>query len=593
MLTLGDGLPPVKACGKVRGMRILLAILLLLSSSAWAQSLPAGGGLAMHGQPKYAADFKNFDYVNPAAPKGGTLRLSAVGTFDNVNPYIIKGTPPRPEQFNVYVFESLMYRSADEPFTVYPWLAERAAMAPDRGSITFALNPKAAWPDGTPFTVDDVLFTVETLKTRGRPSHRAYYGKVASVQKLGARGVLFTFNRLPDGTYDRELPLIMALMPMLPKHYWEARMKAGKPFDETTLDPVMGSGAYQIAAVDVGRQITLKRNPSYWGRDLPVMRGQQNFDNIIIDYFRDDGVAREAFLAGAVDLRFEQDPLKMRQAYKGDALEGKTITLDSIPHQRPEPMRGLFINARRVLFGDAVLRRALALAGDFDQLNRTLYGGTFKRSLSSFPNSILASPNAVPPTLDRRARLQQAKDMLTRAGYTYKDGKLFTPFKQPVAFEVLLGDAGDERLVLSWREAIRPLGTDIAIRTVDTAQFQSRLNDFDYDMVVFRLINSLSPGNEQRIYWGSAAAGTPGSRNYAGVRDAAIDALTGKFLNVTTYDELVTTAHALDDKLIDGAYVIPFFYLGADLVAKSERISCPTKPPLTGFELRSCWYINK
>ncbi|MGE3771257.1 MAG: extracellular solute-binding protein, partial [Bdellovibrionales bacterium] len=539
----------------------------------------------MQGAPKYPPGFAHIDYVNPDAPTGGVLRLNALGTFDTLNPYIIKGAAPRVEQYNVYVFEALMYRSADEPFSLYPWLAESLSVNTERSKATFTLNPKARWQDGKPVTADDILFTVETLKTKGRPAHRAYYGKVDKVEKLGERTVAFTFKKLADGSYDRELPLIISLMPILPKHYW-----ADKDFTQTTLEPPLGSGAYKVASIVPGRKIMLERVPDYWAADLPVMRGLQNFDTITIDYFRDDTIAREALLAGALDLRFESDPLKMRQAYQGAAIDSGAVELVTVSHRRPEPYKGIVFNTRRPLFANKALRQALSIAADFDALNKTLFGGIYKRSLSSFPNSVLALPDTADETLTRRERLQKAKHILTQAGYTYKDGRLMTPDGQPVQFQILLGDAADERLVTSWREAIRPLGADIDVRTVDSAQFQARLNDYDYDAMVFRWINSLSPGNEQRIYWGSAAADTPGTRNYAGVKDPKIDAVLNTFLTATDYQQVIDAAHTLDRQLIEGAYVIPFFHLGADLVARSKHIRCPANPPMTGFELRSCWY---
>lgn len=548
-------------------------------------------GIAMHGDPKYPADFKHFDYVNPAAPKGGVLRLSALGTFDNVNPYIVKGTGPRPEQFNPYVFESLMYRSADEPFSMYPWLAITAKVADDRSWVIYTLNAKARWQDGKPVTTDDLLFTRDILVKEGRPAHRAYYGKVASIEKTGKRSVKYTFKKQTDGTFDREMPLIIGLMPILPKHFWQ-----GKNFSQTTLNPVMGSGAYRIAQVDAGRRIVLERQDDYWAADLPVMRGHQNFKTIQIDYYRDEGIAREAFLAGKIDLRFEADPLKLKSTYQGPAVSRGDIQLETVPHYRPEPLKGIIFNTRRPLFGDVVLRRALRQAGDFTRINETLYGGAYKRSYSSFANSALAAPGSEQPmdmalaAKQRRDNLRLAQQMLQAGGYVYKSGKLLRPNGDPVTFEVLLIDPADERLVLGWRETIKPLGVDVTIRTVDSAQFQARLNDFNYDAVVFRWINSLSPGNEQLVYWGSKAADTLGSRNYAGVKDPVVDALAAQTLAVETYPELVATAQKLDAALIDGAYVVPFFYLGADLVARWKTVQCPTTPPLTGFEMRSCWY---
>ena len=577
--------------------RFWLSLLLLLAAGPAFADSGSAEGLAMYGQPKYAPGFTQFDYVDKDAPpygqRSGMFRSAQVGTFDTLNPFNIKGTAPPESGYSKLVFESLLYRSADEPFSLYPWLAQSAELPDDRSAITFRLNPAARWADGQPVTADDILFSWETLKARGRPNMRSYYGRVAKAEKLDALSVKLTLQAKEGGhdnnqTFDRELPLIMGLMPILPKHYW-----SGKDFTATTLAPPLGSGPYRVESVDQGRKLVLARRAGYWGGDLPVMRGMMNFDRIVLDYYRDETVARTAVLAGDEDFKTEGDLLQMQRAYRS---KKDSVVTEAVPHHRPEPYRGFVFNTRskenRPPFDDPDLRRALAAASDFPQLNRTLYGGQLKRSLSTFANSDLAARGAedasVAPAVFR-ARRRAAIDRLLAKGYRYESQQLVARDGRPVAFEVLLADAGDEKLALGWARQLAAIGVAAQIRTVDSAQFTARLNDFDYDVVVYRWINSLSPGNEQGLYWGSAAADVKGSRNYAGVRDSAVDAAIDGLRQAGDYAQLTSAAKALDQRLIDGSYVIPFFYNGADLIAHSAHIKRPEIVPLTGYDLRTFW----
>lgn len=546
--------------------------------------LPA---LTSHGEPKLAAPFTAFPYVNPTAPKGGSLRIALTGTFDSLNPFILKGNYPPATYYNVFVFESLLYRSADEPFTLYPWLAEKVAMAADRSSITFILNPKARWQDGVPVTAADLIFTWKTLAKDGRPNMRSYYARVADVKAIDDRTVRFFLKAKDDKTYDRELPLLIGLMPVLPEHALK-----GKDFSQTTLSPMLGSGAYKITRVDPGRKIEMEHVKDYWAADLPTLKGQQNFDRITLDFYRDEMVARQAVLSGAADFKGEADLLKWQKFYKGRAVDNGDVVLEALPHHRPEPYRGFVLNTRRAPFDQPALRRALRLAADFDQINQTLYGGAYKRSLSSFANSTLAAvaPEGAGESAEAaRANLKMARDQLLQAGFSYQDEKLLSPDKKPVTFEILLNDANDERIALAYRRQLERLGITARVRTVDSAQFQARLNDFDFDLMVYRWVNSLSPGNEQAIYWGSAAADVKGSRNYAGVRDQGIDKAISQILTATDQDQLVDAAQSLDAQLIAGNYVIPFFYSGADLFVRRKNIHRPQQLPLTGYDIRTFW----
>lgn len=549
---------------------------------------PAKDGIAMYGQPKYAADFTQFDYVNAAAPKGGTLKIASTGTFDTLNPFNIKGTVPPDSVYNKLVFESLLYRSADEPFTMYPLLAQSVELPDDRSSITFHLNPAAKWADGVAVTADDVLFSVGALKASGRPTMRSYYSRIAKLERLDARSVRFTFARNPDGQIDRELPLIVSLMPVLPKHYW-----SGKDVGASTLVPPLGSGPYQVTAVDPGRSLTLARNDSYWGHDLSVNRGMNNFAKIIVNFYRDETVARTAVLAGEADFKTEGNLLTMQRSYRGRSIDSGAVVTEALVHHRPEPYRGLVLNTRHAPLDDPDLRAALETASDFPQLNRTLYGGQLKRSLSSFANSELAARGPEDATVAPaifRARVKTAIDKLLAKGYRYEAQQLVAPDGKPLNFEILLADAADEKLALGWLRQLAQVGITARVRTVDAAQFAARLNDFDYDIVVYRFINSLSPGNEQALYWGRAAADVPGSRNYAGVHDAAIDSAIDNLRHATDYAGLTVATRALDQKLIDGHYVIPFFYTGADLIAHSAHMKHPERLPLTGYDLRTFWW---
>ncbi len=574
----------------------------------------------MHGAPKYGPDFKHFDYVNPTAPKGGTLKLGVVGTFDSLNPFIVRGTSPNAPAFSLFsagaVYEPLMARSWNEPFSLYGLIAESIETPEDRSSVAFTLRPEARFQDGKPITVEDVLFSFETLRDKGRPNHRAYYKKVEKAEKTGPRGVRFRFKREPDGSWDREMPLIMGLMPILPKHDWQ-----GRDFNQTTLRVPVGSGPYKITRVDPGRSVTLTRDPHYWGRKVPSQQGLYNFDEVRIDYYRDDNVALQAFKAGQFDLRREGDPRKWASAYEGPALADGRLSLTRFPHQRPEAIGGFALNTRRALFKDPALREAVSLAFDFGWINKTLFRGAYKRSESFFPNSELAAGRGLPEGLEkeilekyraklppdiftrpvtppeddgsnaaRRRALLQAAEILRKAGYKMKGGVLYAPKKEPVQFEIMLSDPTEEKIALEWARNLKRLGIEARVRTVDSAQFQARLSGFDYDVTTARWINSLSPGNEQLFFWGCAAAGQNGSRNYPGVCDPVVDALARAIPAARTREGLVAQARALDRVLMAGHYVVPFYYLGFDPIAYwASRLKHPAATPIYGPILETWW----
>jgi len=593
---------------------------LFVSSVCLAGELKPQTALAMHGETKYKEGFTQFDYVNPDAPHGGRLVLGVVGTYDSLNPFIVRGTVPQAPAFGLFasasVYESLMVRSWDEPFSLYPLIAQSVEVPEDRSFIVFNLNKAARFSDGSPVTADDVLFSFTTLRDQGRPNHRAYYKKVEKAEKLGEGSVRFTFKKNPDGAWDREMPLIMGLMPVLPAHAWK-----DQPFNRTTLRPPVASGPYLITKVDVGRSLTLTRNPDYWGRDLPVQKGMYNFGEVRIDYYRDDSVALQAFKSGAYDLRREPDPKKWATAYDSPAVREGRLVLQRFPHHRTEAATGLILNTRRALFQEPVLREAVGLAFDFAWINRALFQGLYRRTESFFPNAELAAgrgapegeeknilekykdrlslsffnESVVPSRTDsaeekQRDQLLHAAEILKAAGYVLREGKLFSPQNERVSFEVMLSDPVEEKVALEWARGLQRLGIEARIRTVDSAQYQARLNSFDYDVTTGRWFNSLSPGNEQMFFWSCTAAKQNGSRNYAGICDPVVDALAAAIPAAQTREQLVATTRALDRVLMAGHYAVLFYHLGVDQVAYwATKVSHPDTTPTYGPILESWW----
>jgi len=596
---------------------LILTLLIGLALPPFGAGAAESGGLqdrpaiAMHGQPLYPEGFDHIPGIDPGVPVDGLLRRAVIGRFDSLHPFIVRG---QAAAGLTLVTEPLMARGWDEPFTLYGLLAELVSVAADRSQVTFTLNPRARWHDGRPVTVDDVRFSYETLRYHGRPPHRTYYGQVATVATKD-RSITFTFAARPDGSRDRELPLILGLMSVLPAHVW-----AGRDFDQPTLVPPLGSGPYRVAAVDPGRSITYRRVPDYWGADLPVRRGHSNFETVRFDYYRDDSVAYEAFNAGQIDLWWESSALRwQRLAAMPAAVDGR-IRMESLPHGRPEPVRGVILNTRRPLFADVRVREALALAFDGAWINRALLAGAGRRTESYYPNSVLAArgvPSAaemallqpfageLPPRLftepfhlpsgeqggpaAQRPALLRAKALLEAAGWRVRDGRLRNTDGHEFRFEILLGDPGEERIVLAYVRGLARLGIAARVRTVDSAQFQARLDGFDYDTVVHQWVSSLSPGNEQLVYYGSPAAGQPGSRNYPGIRSLAVDTMAASLAASETYDELVARARALDRVLSWGFYLVPFFYQAEDRIAVWQPLCRPARIPLYGVQLESWW----
>ena len=504
---------------------VIAAIGLVFIGCGTAGAAPSHA-IALHGSPLFADNFRAFPYVNPSAPKGGRLTLGVLGSFENLNPLIVQGVPAA--GIREFVVESLMARSLDEPFTLYGLLAETIDVADDRKSVTFTLNPAAKFSDRQPVTPEDVITSFELLKTKGRPNHRTYFAKVTKAEKIGERGVRFTFA---DAS-DRELPLILGLMPVFAAH-----ATTPEKFEASSMTPLVGSGPYTVSRVDAGRSISFARDKDYWGRDLAVNRGRFNFDEVRFDYFRDASVMLEAFKSGAIDLRLEEDPGRWADAYDIDAVHDGRIVKAEFDIGLPAGMTALVFNTRRAVFSDPRVRRALMMLFDFEWINRTLYNGFFKRTTSYFERSYLAStgrpadarerallapfPNAVRPeflegtyqfpTTDgsgqNRANQKAAYALLTEAGMVLKGGRLVNAKSgQPLAFEILANSNAQEALLLGYARSLEPLGIAVRVRVVDSAQYQERLASFDYDMIQNTWPSSLSPGNEQLFRWSAKTA---------------------------------------------------------------------------------------
>ena len=569
-----------------------------------------GHAVAMHGSPKYGPDFAHFDYVNPTAPKGGNIILSSVGTYDSLNPFTLKGVPAAGLGLT---FETLMTESDDEAFTSYGLIAERIEFPEDRSSVTFTLRPTARWHDGSPVTVADVISSFEILKSRGHPHYRLYYANVAKAEDLGARRVRFSFS----GGINRELPLIMGQLPVLPKAVFE-----GRDFEATTLEPIMGSGPYRVAEVEPGRSITYARVTDWWGAGLPVNRGRRNFESLRFDYYRDGTVALEAFKAGEFDLRVENVAKTWATAYVGPAVEAGHIRVEEVRHERPTGMQGFAFNLRRPAFADRRVREALGLAFDFEWTNANLFHGAYTRTSSYFSNSDLAArglPSAAenallapwrgqvpdevfdtefrPPVTDgsgkNRANLRRAIALLEDAGWRVKDGKRIHPeFDAPLRIEFLIVSPTMQRIIMPYARNLERLGVGLDIRLVDPSQYQARLDAFDFDMVNTSFGQSLSPGNEQRDFWTTAAADTRGSRNIMGIRNVAIDALVGEVIAASDRESLVTATRALDRVLLWGHYVVPLYHNRSFRVAWWDMFGRPAKSPPFALGFIDTWWVD-
>nr|WP_166268444.1 extracellular solute-binding protein [Marinobacter caseinilyticus] len=563
----------------------------------------------MHGEPDYKAGFSHFDYVNPDAPKGGTLRMAVVANgFDSFNPFVIRGVAAA--GINTYVYDTLLVPSNDEPFSAYGLIAETLETPEDRSYVIYNLRPEARFQDGEPITAEDVAYSFKLLTTEGHPLYRNYYAEVSNVTVENKHRIRFDFG----ATQNRELPLILGQMPVLPKHYWQDRA-----FDESGLDIPVGSGPYTIGGVDAGRSVTFKRVQDYWAADLGVRKGLFNFDAVRYDYYSDDTVALEAFKAGNYDFRLESSAKNWATAYQGDKFSSGMIKVEALKHERPVGMQAFVFNTRRDKFSDPQVRKAISYAFDFDWANRNLFYNQYRRTDSYFENSDLASsglpsgeelaileryrdqlPEAVftepysPPSTtgdsSLRDNLRIAIGLLRDAGYAIKDGKMtHTETGQTLAFEMLLHQKAFERVVLPFKGNLEKLGIDVDVRLVDTNQYIQRVRSFDFDVITQVLPQSDSPGNEQREYWHSDTASAKGSRNYMGVRDPVVDDLIDLIIQAPDRASLVQRVRALDRMLLHSYYVVPQWHLDVDRIAYWKKLHRPKKTPKNGVDLINWW----
>ncbi|WP_018687841.1 ABC transporter substrate-binding protein [Ahrensia kielensis] len=593
---------------------------ILLATTSFAVAEPKHG-IAMHGEPQLPADYKHFQYVNPDAPKGGSMAYGVVGTFDSLNPFVLKSmrTTARgiwDPEFGNLVYESLLQRNYDEPFTMYGLLAEKVETDDERTWIEFTLNAGAKWSDGVPVTPEDVIFTYEILTEKGRPPYDGRMARIEKIEKTGERKVKFTFNEKSN----REYPLIIGLTPVLPKHAIDP-----ETFEQSTLEAPIGSGPYLVGEVKPGTSITYKRNPDYWGKNIPSKVGVDNYDEIKVEYFRDTTAQFEAFKKGVFDIYPETDPGKWENNYDFPAVSEGKIIKSTFTSDEPERMVGFFFNTRREIFKERPVREALSMLFDFEWVNKNLFNDRFTRTGSYWQNSkelsALGRPaddkekellapfmdDVLPSVMDGtyaptktdgsgrdRKIMRDVVKKLSEAGYTIEGGKMMKDGKQ-LSFEVLIGSVAGasqseiERMVLAYQRTAEAVGINVGIRAVDDAQFQKRRQTWDYDMVAGALSASLSPGAEQIWRWGSQSVEPEGTFNYSGGSSAGIDAMIDALVNAREREDFAAAVRAYDRLLISGHYVIPLYHLSEKRVAHRSRIKQPDYSPLYGYQLPTWW----
>ncbi|WP_119301718.1 extracellular solute-binding protein [Dongia deserti] len=590
-----------------------LALGLSLATGPIALAQEAGTkvhALSLGDAPKYGPDFKHLDYVNPNAPKGGTITSGATGTFDSFNRFIIKGTPAGLGG----LFETLTTQTEDDALSEYGLIAESMEVAPDKSWIIYNLRPEARWHDGKPITADDVVFSFDTLMTKGHPQWRYYYADVAKAEKLGERRVKFQFKH--GG--NRELPVIMGQLPILPKHWWESRN-----FENVLLEPPLGSGPYKLGKFDMGRSYTMDRVPDYWGKDLPINIGTNNYDQVRVTYFQDPEIQMEAFKSGVLDTRPNENSAKRwSTGYEFPAVKDGRVIKEVIPHENPAPIQGFIFNIRKPMFQDPKVREAIIYAFDFEWSNKALFYGLYTRTRSYFQNSEmeakgLPSPEELeilnplkdqippevftteynPPKTDgsgnARDNLEKAAALLNEAGWKVENGRRVKDGR-PFQFEILVDDQPMERVALPFAQNLERIGVRATVRVVDSAQYQSRMENFDFDMTSDIWGVSLSPGNEQSEYWGSASADTPGSGNTIGIENPAVDKLIELIVNAQTREELIIRCRALDRVLQWNYYLVPHFHSREFRVAYWNRFGMPKQRPDPLYSYGStAWWIDQ
>jgi len=590
----------------VRVIALMLGLMAAAAGVAEAQAPTRTPGLALLGAPALPPDFTHYPWVNPDAPKGGEVTLSTIGTFDSFNPFIVRGQPAAAA---ARVFDSLLARNDNEAEAEYGRLAGAIEIPPDHLSVTFDIRPEARFSDGTPVTAEDVAWTFETLLAKGRPLYRQYYAGVADTVVDGPRRITFRFR----SNASRELPMILGELPILPKHWWQ-----GRDFEHPLTDPPVGSGPYRIGHFEFGRTITVERVPDWWAADLPTARGLYNFDRIRTEYFRDGTVAMEAFKAGQIDYRAEYAAKEWATGYDFPAVQKGWVRKEKIADQLPQGMQGWAMNTRRPLLADRRVREALALAFDFEWANANLFYGDYTRTESYFSNSDLASsglpvgaelsllerwrdklpaevftePYKLPVTDgsgNNREGLRRALALLRQAGWEVRDRMLVDAQGQKFRFEILLDEPSYERVALPYRQWLSRLGIEASVRTVDAAQYQHRMDSYDFDMAMVGIGQSDSPGNEQRGMWTCEAAQQEGGDNLMGVCDPVVDALVPLVVDAPDRAALLTATHALDRVLLWGWYVVPNWHLAAVRVAYWDRFGRPNVPVRPGVVFDSWW----
>ncbi len=595
---------------KIFGLIIIIYFASIANSFA---KINKSHAIAMHGSAKYDKNFINVEYVNPNSPKEGNIVRSAFGSYDSLNPFILKGTSPAGIGA---IFETLTTGSSDEAFTEYGLLAATIEWPDDRSWVAYTLRQEARWHDGKKITADDVVWTFNTLMEKGHPFYKYYYADVEEVIKESDIKIRFNFKN----NTNKELVLIIGQLPVLPKHYW-----SNKNFEETSLEIPIGSGPYKIKSFDAGRSITYELDKNYWGfqnNNVPIKVGKDNFGTIRYDYYRDRGVEREAFKSGDIDFFSENNSKEWATSYEINAVKNGLIKKDLISHENPQGMQGFAFNIRKEKFRDRRVRKALSYMFDFEWSNKNLFYGAYKRTDSYFENSELASSGL--PTKDElkylnpyidalpkeifhreytniitdgsgfiRNEIKQATQLLKEAGWILNNGKLQNVnTKEFFKFEILLYSPAFERIVFPFKDNLEKIGIEVNVRTIDSAQYQKRIETFDFDMIVQTFSQSLSPGNEQRNFWGSDAADTNGSRNVIGIKNPVIDSLIEKLINAKDREELITITKALDRVLLFHYYVIPNWHISSYRVLYWDFFDQPSiKPKYSlGFDT---WWVNQ
>ncbi len=605
--------------------RAAFIALLALASLSPARAEPEKHhALSLIRAPKYPADFKHFDYVNPDAPKGGTVKLQSQATFDNLNTAVFRGDLAQGLLGSAPIYDSLMLSSLEEASTEYCLLCEWVSFPDDVGSVTFKLREGARWHDGQPITADDVIFSMEVAKGKDpntglpyNPAQAQYYKNIVKGEKTGDREVTFTFDKMGN----RELPVIVGQLTIYPKHYWAGTDANGKPRDitKTTLEPPLGSGPYRIQSVRAPNSIVYERVPDYWAKDLPVRRGQENFDRIEFEFYGDTDVSLEAFKSGQYDFRQETSSKAWATAYNFPALVDGRVTKREAALETPKPMQAFVFNLRRLKFQDVRVRRAFNLAYDFEWANQNLFYGQYARTSSYFEGQELAAKGLpsqaelglleplrdnVPPEVftqeyrnpvnktqqDFRTQLREAARLLKEAGYSVVDSTLKNSAGEPLTAQFLINNEAFERVILPYVENLKRLGIEATVRLVDSTEAKRREDTFDFDIVVGSFPQSESPGNEQRYFWGSAAADQPGSLNIIGIKNPAVDALVDKIIFAPNRDALVAACRALDRVLLWSAYVVPQWYSPNERIAYWNKFGAPNPLPKLSVGFPTVWW---